>query len=324
MDPSSPPPQLYTYNRIPSTHIRILVLSPAPDLTSPLRASLETHAAVCLDTKLPIPLTYDAVSYFWGTAKPSVDMVCDEKALRVTPTVNNMLRYLRKGTKERRLWVDAICINQGDGEEKSEQVRGMAYIYSCARKVRIWLGEASEEDGVGLAFEFLKRLPKVAQDSFSKNEYDSRVKNTMNWIDEDGAKEVGKLLSRPWFQRRWVLQEYVLATTLIVQCGMHVMQGEWFKQAIKLMKQPTSRPDGRSRFPKAAQYTLDVFRNITAHRKDMLDLLYTCNKSKCVDERDRLFALNGLVHDKGKVNYRKSWVEIYTSFARRNVVTIDY
>jgi hypothetical protein len=43
------------------------------------------------------------------------------------------------------LWIDAICINQSDNEEKSQQVRLMGEIYSKAEVVRVWLGPSTED-----------------------------------------------------------------------------------------------------------------------------------------------------------------------------------
>lgn len=55
------------------------------------------------------------------------------------------LRYLRDSRKERHLWVDALCINQGDDVEKSKQVQSMSSIYSKAERVISWLGEGTPE-----------------------------------------------------------------------------------------------------------------------------------------------------------------------------------
>ncbi|KAH7396120.1 heterokaryon incompatibility protein-domain-containing protein, partial [Pyrenochaeta sp. MPI-SDFR-AT-0127] len=41
------------------------------------------------------------------------------------------------------LWVDAICINQTDNDERSKQVAIMGEIYNRAIKVFAWLGEAN-------------------------------------------------------------------------------------------------------------------------------------------------------------------------------------
>jgi hypothetical protein len=51
------------------------------------------------------------------------------------------------------LWVDAICIDQSNIEERNHQVKLMDLIYKNAKIVFMWLGE--EADGSDLAMEIL-------------------------------------------------------------------------------------------------------------------------------------------------------------------------
>lgn len=50
----------------------------------------------------------------------------------------------------RKLWIDAVCINQDDLMEKEEQIPLMATIYSTASRVVADLGPASEDSDAGL------------------------------------------------------------------------------------------------------------------------------------------------------------------------------
>ena len=61
------------------------------------------------------------------------------RSIAVTARVDSILRHMRRPHKEKRLWIDAICINQTDPVEKAIQVRHMGDIYRAARKVRVWL-----------------------------------------------------------------------------------------------------------------------------------------------------------------------------------------
>jgi len=61
----------------------------------------------------------------------------------VTVNLEAALRQL-KDKHITRIWVDAVCINQDDRQERSIQVRNMKQIYSKAERVIAWLGEESE------------------------------------------------------------------------------------------------------------------------------------------------------------------------------------
>lgn len=62
-----------------------------------------------------------------------------------------MLKYLRYPDKTRSLWVDAICINQGDIPEKNTQVPRMADIFRLAERVVVWLGAESDNSTLALS-----------------------------------------------------------------------------------------------------------------------------------------------------------------------------
>ncbi|KAF3040698.1 hypothetical protein E8E12_005742 [Didymella heteroderae] len=92
-------------------------------------------------------LEFDAVSYVWGTEPASIPVKCNDATLYITPTAFEMLGYLYlfKPDPEYPIWVDAICIDQGDADEKAVQVPLMHRIYSKARRVVIWAGLSTSE-----------------------------------------------------------------------------------------------------------------------------------------------------------------------------------
>ncbi|KUJ08242.1 heterokaryon incompatibility, partial [Mollisia scopiformis] len=96
---------------------------------------------------------YEALSYVWGSEEnPATICVCDKSddspfstrktwtSMPITRNLEVALRHLRYSVRRRVLWVDAICINQRDDEEKGRQLPRMGDIYQRARSVAIWLG----------------------------------------------------------------------------------------------------------------------------------------------------------------------------------------
>ncbi|KAI1127251.1 heterokaryon incompatibility protein-domain-containing protein [Nemania abortiva] len=96
---------------------------------------------------------YEALSYVWGSSADLVDIDVNGVAFPATQNLYAALRRLREqgqGAKEngedgRTLWVDAICINQQDTEEKTYQVQLMGDIYSQTANGLLWLGEQPDE-----------------------------------------------------------------------------------------------------------------------------------------------------------------------------------
>ncbi|KAI0858243.1 heterokaryon incompatibility protein-domain-containing protein [Xylaria cubensis] len=101
------------------------------------------------------PTSFDALSYCWGNSSENSYVLLDPnfrtgtskswegRQFAVGRNVETGLRRLRQEDKAIRIWIDAICINQTDFEERAQQVRIMSLIYSCASTVHIWLGEGN-------------------------------------------------------------------------------------------------------------------------------------------------------------------------------------
>ncbi|PYH66696.1 HET domain-containing protein, partial [Aspergillus vadensis CBS 113365] len=125
-----------SYNKLdPSAkQIRLLTIFPDENDENPVRASL--HTVSLNDT-----CDFEALSYVWGDTSVTVDISVDDCIVGVTPNLHAFLRGLRQPDTERTVWVDYVCINQGDISERNSQVVLMYQIYSTARSVVAWLGD---------------------------------------------------------------------------------------------------------------------------------------------------------------------------------------
>ena len=94
-----------------------------------------------------VPLTkrpdYAALSYCWGTSPERKTIMLEGRLFPVTCTVEEALRGLRTKEDDRHLviWIDAVCINLDDLDERGEQVAMMKDVYQSARKTIVWLGD---------------------------------------------------------------------------------------------------------------------------------------------------------------------------------------
>jgi hypothetical protein len=118
-----------------------------------------------LDDKTHDGLTYEALSYHWGPPDPDCWLtILDEKeadrletkGLNITPNLAKALRSLRYENKTRVLWIDSVCINQADDNERSDQIPLMDQIYKWAENVCVWLGDADETSD--LAFKHIDNV----------------------------------------------------------------------------------------------------------------------------------------------------------------------
>ncbi|MCJ1259517.1 hypothetical protein MMC24_007355 [Lignoscripta atroalba] len=189
---------LYSPLSAAGDEIRVVVLYPGKrdaDIVCKL-----THVSL---QKSPI---YEALSYTWGDLALRRPIHLGGRLFDVTLNLESALRHLRRRYRKRTLWVDALCINQDDVEERSKQVLRMGTIYQKAQHVCVWLGGAADDSDA--AMDFMKRLP-----------LSPRVDSSLANESLEGWRAVSMLADRPWFSRRWVIQEVSFASTVTVLCG---------------------------------------------------------------------------------------------------------
>lgn len=155
-------------------------------------------------------------------------MVCDDKSFSITHNLHQALQRIREDRAGTLLWVDAICINQSDDDEKTHQVKMMRDIYNHAELVLIWLGEEEPTDKLG--FEMMHRMYKIlGEPSISQGNQTDYIDfkalkiphiNDPSW---DAAKMI---LARTWFNRIWVLQELLVARKAVFLCGRLEMESQ--------------------------------------------------------------------------------------------------
>lgn len=89
----------------------------------------------------------------------------------MTRTFSDALEQLRHEEADRFLWIDALCINQGDDRERNVPVRNMFEIFAKARQVVAWLGKAGPHTYVALGYLADRDLSK---ESKGRREYQER------------------------------------------------------------------------------------------------------------------------------------------------------
>ena len=99
-------------------------------------------------------MDFEALSYVWGVSLLLYTIIVNGKPFYVTYNLHSALKELRYADHERLLWVDAVCINQGDNTEKSSQVQMMRDIYAKASITVVWLGKATHNTGP--TFDFVR------------------------------------------------------------------------------------------------------------------------------------------------------------------------
>lgn len=124
-------------------------------------------------------------------------------------------------------WIDAICINQADTEEKNHQVALMRYIYEEASQVYAWLGGAGQDDWkVVRLFQRLDESLIQGQTEIGrcKIRWDNMNLYELNLEDVDSNVWLRLILffGRAYFSRTWVLQELMFdkgRKNVIFGCG---------------------------------------------------------------------------------------------------------
>ncbi|KAI1615312.1 heterokaryon incompatibility protein-domain-containing protein [Exophiala viscosa] len=295
---------------------------------------------------------YDALSYVWGNATEREPLLCSSKLcsgsrLMITQNLYSVLLQFSHDGRTDHLWVDAVCINQEDLGERSQQVSFMGDIYARARCTLVWLGPPSDYDYQ--ACEVAEWLVNAAR-PFSEVEETSAClllnlsaigvglveSGSLEKYDTDKTKliQLGQLLTRPWFQRVWIIQEVAKAKEVKMLHGNRSISFRTFFMAIQILVDSglgvfcgidtDMHAAHRSAFDNVAWLAI-IQQRIAMKRKDALFRLINVARSfESTDPRDKSYGLLGMASSsdtlKMEPNYSQAPYELFRDVAITDVI----
>jgi hypothetical protein len=308
--------------------IRLLYLQPRTD--GEIISSKLKHARLSDKPK------YEALSYMWGPEDVQTEhsVVINNSSVCIRKNLGLALQHLRLKSKTRVLWIDAICINQHEMQERNHQVSQMGSIFKQASRVVVWLGAADNKSR--LAFQL---FATTLWDYPTIIALLNRKKRLM---------AIYSVLTRKYWTRLWIIQEFFMARDFVIQCGqdtcsqlllcsfldaIEYIMGERHTEYLLSGATPQSEA---SRIHQTIPARLVRQRRGTDASEDMFKFhgykpilqpwfkLYKDYKAaNCEDQRDRIFGLHSMASDCCKqdipVDYSLSWQQILGNLVRHQV-----
>jgi hypothetical protein len=287
---------------------RLLKLLLSSDLASPIQFTLSEESMEESNKK------YAAISYVWGNTQYKREITVNDRPAFVTHNLHSALCHLRGISgllanilRPLPLWIDALCINQQDPNEKQHQVGYMRDIFANAQTVVAWLGP--EADGSDVIMDAIKKdligadlaaIPRSALVSF---------------------------FTRDWWTRVWICQELMVSRMLWILCGfsyenIYIMFGFLTNILRDLDKQSYYITDTKFRDLLSWRFHLIMLYSGWDEQESLplLDLIELTHDAGASDPRDRVFALLGLVGPQENLqltpDYKLSPCEVFCSAIR--------
>lgn len=310
--------------------IRLLSLQPGKN-RDPIRCRLnEADLATYSHHGMP---GYEALSYVWGPQDDLTRIQINESGLGIGPNLLQALVDLREEGSPRLLWVDAICINQTDKEEKNTQVPLMKDIYTRAQRTICYLGpkdsiytrrcydmlEGLAQEATTLQAERqeagMVAMPETEPafvNQFQTTPVESDLVRKYTLLGADGITDMA---SSTWWQRAWTTQELLLSPKPIIMTGRYTMPWEDLRIAVDYgLHTQIWNPVRWGCFtdliivPYVSTRNLDTRLRLRKQRspeqshpdasvKDFLHVLTQCRNRAAQDPRDKIYAFLGLLGD---------------------------
>lgn len=321
--------------RLSGKEIRLLTIFPAENQNQPLKCQLRRFS---LHEAPP----YEALSYVWGDPTAKARIICDGGIFMATLSLFYALVTLRLPNSVRTIWADAICINQEDLNERSEQVSLMGEVFSRAERVVIWFGRDPKElasaakASLKIISDACRAYEKrwVEDQEGSENailpysgirpgfEFYRFVQLPEKIYKELAWKALVVLFDQPWFQRTWCIQEIRLSRDSICFWGNESISSSDLSITSAWLNDVHSAhgfvPDT---FPEEINYSPAVIMHDTQWTKEpLLETLEKFRPFRATDPRDKVYALYNLV-EPGKeadaiiVDYKKTVRDVYADTA---------
>ncbi|KAF5580661.1 het domain-containing protein [Fusarium pseudoanthophilum] len=283
----------YKYDQLPNdpsrSYFRVLKVLPTKDPESVISCTLSTVVLPPLGSKKE----HMCLSHRWKTGGRSHQTLIDGRTLTVQANVYQFLKLARERYSNVPIWIDTICINQEDVDEKSHQVPLMREIYHQAQVV-------SYLSGVNPTLETY--LKAMFQGNSPQNSFDARHPAT----GDDVRGTLLHLMNNEYWERAWIIQELLLGGQGVVLIGQTEIPWDRLFQHTRLL----CEPDNHLTSIRAEHFAQSPLATIARHRKEgsgftplnLPELLSQFGNVRSYDFHDRIYALLGLAKDRDRVS----------------------
>lgn len=287
------------------------------------------------------------VMFSSGVPRPSGKIIVDGVTVEVGGELLAALRRLRRlwapseDSGERpegiAVWIDALCINQSDIEERNQHVTQMGEIYRKAKVVRIWLGE--EVSGADQnAFNTLGQILELLDDMYKEEVVNDAWKLQMYMGRDPRTSAIewtclSSILDRAWFQRTWVIQEIGFAPQATVHLGSLSCSWRLLSTVIRVLRELDLDTPLWATQELTANTTIALMDRL--HRTHglqeksepdspdtLLDILHDSRAFQCTVKSDKVYGVLGLACDASDYpapDYSLPAMEVFKSVATTHI-----
>ncbi|KAJ8118409.1 hypothetical protein OPT61_g621 [Boeremia exigua] len=306
------------------------------------------------------PPPYLALSYTWGNVNHKVPILVGSTYLQVTSGLEVALAHLTPEYEPLILWIDALCIDQDDEVEKTEQVQQMQQIYANATSVITWLGPAADNSDAAmhwiqhygaLSHEFsigtkpelrLRRLLQIYESEPDRLPHE-RIRSFLQDIvtqltpvpncNDSIELALSKFFTRAYWSRIWVVQEVVHAKRVQFVCGDVGVSEEPLNHSLRLLRNFGLYRQAKTalcpRLTNSGSTSSDTRNpiNILKLRRSagpfpLIYLIRVVRYFEATDFRDKIFALLSFAADAATLNLRPDYRKSWKEIYRETTISL--
>ncbi|KAI0156472.1 heterokaryon incompatibility protein-domain-containing protein [Xylariaceae sp. FL1272] len=232
-----------------------------------------------------------SISYHGSTNDPIILKIGNE-SLQVGHNLCLALLHLRSPTHTINLWVDAVCINQANTDERNQQVFLMSFIYSRAIKVVSWIGTRKYAKP-NAVFRSMSLEWKVGQ---TRHLAATLIGKThVRSSPRPNQDTILRIAESAYWSRLWIVPEVCLPRLLVLGYGSELWTFDEFRQWTRADERPISPSLPNVYGPMRQLVEISEKRHTDMMRLETL--IETFANNKCSELRDRIFGLLGCAND---------------------------
>jgi hypothetical protein len=246
----------------------------------------------------------------------------------ITENSRAALKRLRLRDRPRVLWIDQLCINQWDNNEKARQVQLMRDIYAKSQACLIWIGEVKDEVGLAnaeAAFALLSYVARFSDDSGGEVPVPEVLQSSQEFGGAMAA--IDDIQGNTWWRRVWTVQESVLPPSATLLWGPLSLSWTQLSRAAQAFAEGvspmpdrvTERMRSDRRYHEVISWLLAnvIWREVAKGRTDSpAYVVQRWRFQEASDPRDKIYALLGLCSRGSlptveKCDYKSSVVDVF-------------